>query len=819
MPDAPFDPHPPDRSGDRSADPLEALRHPGPGFGGTLVDRLASWGPASLSERGWSRQTLLAVAVGVTLVLVATGAGFVLARAAGSGGGRPAVELPMAHGAGTAAGDPSGGPAGAVGDPPTTGRPVGAGSRRVVRPGVYRLAPGSRLGDLVQSAGGLTPEADGDRLNLAAPLVDGAARLRAPAGRGDASRAGDRRGRGRRGRARPVHARRSRGPEHRHRRTTRHPARDRTVHRGGHRRGPAPARPIRRGRRSRPGPGHRPGQAGCAPQPGPREHLGSGGQLDRSARIGPAVQRRRRPRPGRCDRPRSGLAVPIPVRPVAALAVGTVLLRRPVLVLVAAAALASGLSAQAVRGAAPARAARFDGSATLVGDPATIGGAVRAEVRAAGHHFDIWARGRAAAILRDRAAGQEIEVVGAVTPRRSDDRWARQRHVVGSIDAEELALRSDGWLPMRLANALRGIVVRGADRLPRDQRALYGGFVLGDTRSQSAALDDDFRGAGLGHLLVVSGENVAFVLAVASPLLRRLGSPESVARDRRRPRDVRRHDPLRAVRPPGDGDGRHRGHGVGGRPSDLGHAHAGAVCHRPVAGGPAARRRPRVPVVAGGHRRHPPAGPTHRPPPPPPGAPGLGAGRDAGRPDGGRAPPDRATGRDAGGRRARQRARRAGRGGDHGVGSDLRHRGRCGRRPAGDRVADPAACPPVVGRVGGPVRARRCPWGTCRRRCWWCWSGWVVPRCSPGTPPGRDWAPPCGSHSPRCWPCRWSPVVRRRRGSTSPGEVCCGGRRRSRCSSWARVPGRPRCWPVCDGPASIGWTSWSRPATPGAPVR
>ena len=46
--------------------------------------------------------------------------------------------------------------------------------------------------------------------------------------------------------------------------------------------------------------------------------------------------------------------------------------------------------------------------------------------------------------------------------------------------------------------------------------------MLGDDRGQSVAVTDDFRGAGLSHLLVVSGENVAFVMAVALPLLRRL---------------------------------------------------------------------------------------------------------------------------------------------------------------------------------------------------------------------------------------------------------------------------------------------------------
>ncbi len=43
----------------------------------------------------------------------------------------------------------------------------------VARPGLYRLPSGSRVDDLVDAAGGLAPEADANRLNLAAPLVDG----------------------------------------------------------------------------------------------------------------------------------------------------------------------------------------------------------------------------------------------------------------------------------------------------------------------------------------------------------------------------------------------------------------------------------------------------------------------------------------------------------------------------------------------------------------------------------------------------------------------------------------------------------------------
>ncbi len=43
----------------------------------------------------------------------------------------------------------------------------------VQRPGVYGLAPGSRLVQAVEAAGGMAPDADEERMNLADRLVDG----------------------------------------------------------------------------------------------------------------------------------------------------------------------------------------------------------------------------------------------------------------------------------------------------------------------------------------------------------------------------------------------------------------------------------------------------------------------------------------------------------------------------------------------------------------------------------------------------------------------------------------------------------------------
>ena len=50
---------------------------------------------------------------------------------------------------------------------------VVAAAGSIVRPGVYRLPAGARVDELIRRAGGLGADADGDRVNLAAPVVDG----------------------------------------------------------------------------------------------------------------------------------------------------------------------------------------------------------------------------------------------------------------------------------------------------------------------------------------------------------------------------------------------------------------------------------------------------------------------------------------------------------------------------------------------------------------------------------------------------------------------------------------------------------------------
>ena len=84
--------------------------------------------------------------------------------------------LPRASAAGSSTALASGGSvAAALGSAPpaTTGPLVVHVAGAVARPGVYELAPGSRVQAAVDAAGGAAPGADPGALNLAAPVADG----------------------------------------------------------------------------------------------------------------------------------------------------------------------------------------------------------------------------------------------------------------------------------------------------------------------------------------------------------------------------------------------------------------------------------------------------------------------------------------------------------------------------------------------------------------------------------------------------------------------------------------------------------------------
>ena len=216
-------------------------------------------------------------------------------------------------------------------------------------------------------------------------------------------------------------------------------------------------------------------------------------------------------------------ARPLPLLPVALLVALALLGRRPVLLMIGVALAASGLGFRAWDGLRPPALGQWSGVATLVGDPASVAGALRVDVRIGGKRVEAWARGSAARALRDRLAGERVHLRGELqpVPEPARDRLAR-RHVAARLTVAGASVAPGAGIPSRLANGLRRTLLRGVEVLPPERRALFAGFVLGDDRDQRPEVTDDFRASGLSHLLVVSGQNVAFVLALLGPFLHRL---------------------------------------------------------------------------------------------------------------------------------------------------------------------------------------------------------------------------------------------------------------------------------------------------------
>jgi ComEC/Rec2-related protein len=187
----------------------------------------------------------------------------------------------------------------------------------------------------------------------------------------------------------------------------------------------------------------------------------------------------------------------------------------------------------------------------LVSDPDTFGRTARVEIRAAeltivdrsrrpvpepgsapglgpasrpggDRHVLLRASGGEARRIATLAAASEVVVFGRLGPLNEFDAWMWRRHVVGTLEVIEVVdaapARSPVW---RLANAVRRLVLAGGASLPSPERGLLAGFLIGDTRSIPPEVTDQFRAAGLSHLLAVSGANLAFVLGALRPLLRR----------------------------------------------------------------------------------------------------------------------------------------------------------------------------------------------------------------------------------------------------------------------------------------------------------
>jgi competence protein ComEC len=168
----------------------------------------------------------------------------------------------------------------------------------------------------------------------------------------------------------------------------------------------------------------------------------------------------------------------------------------------------------------------YQGRARIMEDPQWKNGGVQCVVEVQNQRFIVYAYGLEGRRLSGRQVGEVVVITGSRVPiDPSKKARYRSRHIVGMLTLSAVSERSGVAAPLyRSANGLRGLLQRSTKFMPRDEASLFTGLLIGDDRLQSNEMITAFRAAGLSHLTAVSGQNVAFLLAVAAPLLVRVRS-------------------------------------------------------------------------------------------------------------------------------------------------------------------------------------------------------------------------------------------------------------------------------------------------------
>ncbi len=164
------------------------------------------------------------------------------------------------------------------------------------------------------------------------------------------------------------------------------------------------------------------------------------------------------------------------------------------------------------------------GNATVRTDPTWVGHGVGVVLALHGKRYRVIAHGAPGAHLANRLAGEQVAVKGTCSKTTGPySRYDRITHVVGRMTVQSVSEEfSEGSIAVRAANRMRVALHDGVALMPYSLQSLFAGLVIGDDRDQSREMVNQFRGSGLSHLCAVSGQNVAYLLAALSPLLRRL---------------------------------------------------------------------------------------------------------------------------------------------------------------------------------------------------------------------------------------------------------------------------------------------------------
>jgi competence protein ComEC len=168
--------------------------------------------------------------------------------------------------------------------------------------------------------------------------------------------------------------------------------------------------------------------------------------------------------------------------------------------------------------------ATVSGVAELVGDPTPGPFGTRVELRIHGRRWQADVDRGSAWLVDDLLTGDHLRVDGRPRPLPPQlATWQRSRHLAGRLRVRHAGPGPPSRPWYGAANTVHRLLAAGSTQFGPDRRSLFLGLVLGDDRDQSDLARYRFRATGLGHLLAVSGQNVAFLLALARPVLERCG--------------------------------------------------------------------------------------------------------------------------------------------------------------------------------------------------------------------------------------------------------------------------------------------------------